>query len=177
MFHVAPVGRQHAAMSVHAARCWHGVKVVAVYRVPHPLAVDVAPQGAQLLRLALREIRHRADTGAVEAFFHARPDAWDGFERQFQKRGGHCGRMPQRHAVRLVHLARDFREQAVRGETDRAGDVRADVAANALFYARREIKRCLDRIGEDRVCLTERIDPVDKIDIELADSPNDCDFR
>ena len=59
VFGIAPVGRQDAAMAEHAARRRHGVNVVAVQRVPHALAVHVAPQRAQMLGLRVPEIADR----------------------------------------------------------------------------------------------------------------------
>lgn len=42
--------------------------------------------------------------------------------------------MPEGDAVGLVHFAGDFGELSVGGDADGAGDVRADMGADAAFY-------------------------------------------
>ena len=51
-------------MAEHPARRRLGVNVVAVQRVPHALAIHVAPQGAQMFWLRVPEVADRVNAGA-----------------------------------------------------------------------------------------------------------------
>ena len=57
-------------------------------RVPHTLAVHVAPKGPQMLRLSVIEIADRTDIGEVKPLFHALADAGNIGERQGENGSG-----------------------------------------------------------------------------------------
>jgi antirestriction protein ArdC len=61
-------------MTVHAAAGKRRLNIVAVQRVPKPLACDVAQQHAHVLGLRRKQIGHRVNSRAEQFAFHARTE-------------------------------------------------------------------------------------------------------
>src|ERR1035441_6774279 len=97
----AVIRRQHAAMTVRAAPRWWCLHIVAVQRVPKPLAGDVAPKLAHVLGLSGEQVSHRRDAEAQEALLHPLADTGNIPQGQLEQRPRHVVWMPDHVAVRL----------------------------------------------------------------------------
>ena len=71
---------------IHAAGRRLRLKIIAMQRVPHTLAIHVAPERPQLFRLALPKIAHGANVRIIEPRLHAPTNAGNGLKRQGEER-------------------------------------------------------------------------------------------
>src|SRR5664279_1429244 len=131
----AVIRRQHAAMTVHAAPRWWRLHIVAVQRVPKPLAGDVAPKLAHVLGLSGEQVSHRRDAEAQEALLHPLADTGNIPQGQLEQRPRHVVWMPDHVAVRLACFAGHLGKLSVGRVSNRAEDERADIVGNPFFEA------------------------------------------
>ena len=153
-------------MPIHAPRGRHRLHIIAMERVPHALAIDVAPEIAELFGLCGQQGLHAGDAGALQPDLQSRADPGNVFQGHAQQGRGHVAWMPDRRAIRLVHLAGGLGQEPVGGKADRAGDIGTDIVRDAVLQS---IRQAFRRAPVPRIqAATKLINGFDGLDRDLA---------
>jgi hypothetical protein len=91
----------------------------------HALALDAAPDAAQLALGGRVEFGRGVDAARAEPGIHVRPDAEKILQLQPEQALGDVGLVQDYEAVGLLHVRGHLRQQPVGGEADGAGQARA----------------------------------------------------
>ena len=130
-------------------------------RLPKTLALDPSPNLAQHLRSGLPQRLNRADATVLQALMHLTADAAQIPQLQLKKRRPWLRGIQPHQAIRLLHIARRFRQKHRRRQPDRTGQGPAKILCQAPFHLLRDLPHLLlFRIfsGENTIQLIHRAD-------------------
>ena len=137
----------------------------------HALALDAAPDAAQLRLGRGVELPHRVDAAGAQAALHVSADAHEIGELQPQQARRHVGVLQHHQPVGLLHVRGDLGEKPVGRDADGAGEARAGLAGDRRLDAARARHRLLarrERRGEFAEHLVDRQD-IDHVQARLDD--------